>query len=122
MERKERGRTGERAAERMLRREGLVILARNWRAGGGELDLVALEGDTIVFLEVKSRAEGFSIPWPDVAPGQRRRIGRAARAFRERYGIERRPFRFDTVRITGDAEAPGAIAWERAAVAGAEGR
>lgn len=102
-----------------------MILARNWRAGGGELDLVALQGETIVFLEVKSRAAGFEGPWPAVSHGQRRRIGGAARAFRERYGVAGHAFRFDTMRITGDPDAPGAIAWERriaAQPAGTENR
>ncbi|MGQ0612296.1 MAG: YraN family protein [Planctomycetaceae bacterium] len=125
MLRRERGRRGERAAERLLRREGLTILARNWRAAGGELDLVALDGETIVFLEVKSREAGFDGPWPAVSYAQRRRIGSAARAFRERYGIAGRTFRFDTLRITGDPEAPGAVAWDRsgsAQPAGTENR
>ncbi|MHC4341380.1 MAG: YraN family protein, partial [Planctomycetota bacterium] len=49
MDRRERGKRGERAAERLLRKAGLVILARNWRAAGGELDLAALEGENLVF-------------------------------------------------------------------------
>lgn len=103
MDRRERGRTGERAAERMLRRAGMVILARNWRAAGGELDLAALDGDTIVFVEVKSRARGFEPGLPPVSAAQRRRTGRAARAFRARYAVQDRPFRFDLVTVSGSA-------------------
>ncbi|MBI4601734.1 MAG: YraN family protein, partial [Planctomycetes bacterium] len=47
------GRRGERAAARHLRRQGLRILARNVREGRGEIDLVALDGATLVFVEVK---------------------------------------------------------------------
>ncbi|MBI4603315.1 MAG: YraN family protein, partial [Planctomycetes bacterium] len=46
---------GERLAARYLRRQGLAIVSRNVRCGRGEIDLVALEGTTLVFVEVKSR-------------------------------------------------------------------
>ena len=59
MDRREFGQRGERTAERVLRRAGLTILARNWRAAGGELDLAALEGETLVFVEVKARESGL---------------------------------------------------------------
>ncbi|MHC4956711.1 MAG: YraN family protein, partial [Planctomycetota bacterium] len=89
------GRWGERAAERMLRRHGLIVLARNWRGNGGELDLALLEGDTLVFVEVKTRMSGFDDPRTPVSNAQRTRILRAARAFRRRYGVTDRPARFD---------------------------
>jgi len=113
MERRERGRGGERAAERVLRRARHVILARNWRGAGGELDLVAIDGETIVFVEVKTRAAGFDSPWPAVGDAQRRRIARAARSFRDRFGVREHPFRFDTLRISGDPARPREIEWER---------
>jgi putative endonuclease len=113
MERRERGRGGERAAERVLRRARHVILARNWRGAGGELDLVALDGECVVFVEVKTREAGFDGPWPAVTEGQRRRIARAARSFRERFGVRELPFRFDTLQISGDPRAPHQIVWER---------
>ncbi len=92
------GRAAEVAAERMLSRRGLITLARNWRGGGGELDRVVLEGDTVVFVEVKARADGFrDAQHPPVSPAQRRRMRRAARAFRARFGIEERAYRFDLV-------------------------
>ncbi len=82
------GRRGERVAARYLRRQGLRILARNWRTRTGEIDIIALEADTIVFVEVKSRERG-----PSVCPDERgdpldridgrklRRIRSAAAAF-----------------------------------------
>ena len=112
MDRRERGEQGERAAEALLRRCGLRILARNWRAAGGELDLAALEGGTIVFVEVKTRTAGFDDRLP-VGRGQRRRIGQAAHAFRGRYGVRAMPFRFDLVTISGDPRRPEELTWER---------
>jgi putative endonuclease len=108
MDRRERGRIGERAAEKLLRRAGMVILARNWRAAGGEIDLAALDGRTLVFVEVKSRSRGFVPGLPEVSRGQRRRTARAAQAFRTRYSVRELPFRFDLVTVSGDA-----IAWQK---------
>ena len=113
LKRRELGRKGERAAERLLRRAGLTILARNWRAAGGELDLAALEGDTLVFVEVKTRESGFRSDRPVVSRSQRQRTARAARAFRGRYGVRDLPFRFDLITLTGDPARPGDVTWEK---------
>lgn len=112
MDRRETGRLGERIAERLLRRCGLTILARNWRAAGGELDLAALEGETLVFVEVKTRRRGFP-DFPHVRRAQRRRIVNAATAFRSRFGIRELPFRFDLVTVTGDPRRPRELIWLR---------
>jgi putative endonuclease len=48
------GRAGEAQAARFLEAQGYVLLARNWRIREGELDIVAQEGDTLAFVEVKS--------------------------------------------------------------------
>ncbi len=112
MDRRETGRAGERIAERLLRRCGLTILARNWRAAGGELDLTALEGNTVVFVEVKTRRKGF-LDYPRVRRAQRRRIVRAASAFRSCYGVRELPCRFDLVTVTGDPRHPRELTWLR---------
>ena len=57
------GRRGEQIAARHLKRCGYLILARNYRAVGAEIDLVALDGSTLVFVEVKFRSgSGFGAP------------------------------------------------------------
>ena len=55
MDRTETARRGEDAAAAYLERIGLVIEARNWRCQSGEIDIVAREGDEVVFVEVKTR-------------------------------------------------------------------
>jgi len=55
MSRTSLGRAGEAHAARFLEAQGYVLLARNWRVREGELDIVAQEGDTLAFVEVKSR-------------------------------------------------------------------
>lgn len=60
------GRRGERAAETHLRKQGFRILDRNWRSGRYEIDLVARKGDTLHFVEVKTRKSG-SLTTPEQA-------------------------------------------------------
>jgi len=62
---------------------------------------------------VKSRAEAFDPAYPAVRAAQRRRIARAARAFRGRFGVERHPYRFDLVTVEGEPALPGAVVWHR---------
>ncbi len=75
-----RGRRGERAAERHLRRRGWTILARRWRGAGGELDLVAGRAGVLALCEVKARTDPRALLEPHTA-AQRRRMARAAAAY-----------------------------------------
>jgi len=104
------GRRGERLAERRLRRAGLVILARNWRGGGGELDLAALERDTLVFVEVKTRTAPRGDERRPVSMAQRRRTAAAARSFRHRFGVAALAVRFDLIEVDGRS---GEVTWEK---------
>jgi putative endonuclease len=92
------GQYAENLAERLLRRRGLIVLARNWRGGGGELDRVFLRGDTIVFVEVKARRGSLS-DWPVVRHAQTLRIRQAAQAFRKQFGVLGHAVRFDVVTV-----------------------
>ena len=96
------GRRGEQVAARHLKRCGYLILARNYRAAGAEIDLVALDHSTLVFVEVKFRAgSGFGTPTEAVDFDKRERIRRAARAFAEWRGVPDLPARFDVVALSG---------------------
>jgi len=106
------GRRGERVAEKLLRRAGLIVLARNWRGGGGELDLTVLDGDTLVFVEVKTRTAGFDDPRQPVSVSQRRRIRQAANAFRRRYAVPDLPARFDLVTVSLEAPSRTPGSWD----------
>ncbi|MFB6241052.1 MAG: YraN family protein, partial [Gemmatimonadota bacterium] len=75
------GRRGEELAARRLRRDGLRILATNWRSGRLEIDIVARDGDTVAFVEVKSRGPGPQAPLEALGRDQRRRLRRAAEAW-----------------------------------------
>jgi putative endonuclease len=97
------GRYGEELAHRWLRARGCTVVARNWRPpqGGGELDLVAWDGETLVFVEVKSRVSGeWSAPERDIDGEKLNSLRRAARDYMRRAGAEEAPTRFDVVAIT----------------------
>ena len=96
------GRQGEQLAERFLKRQGFRIVARNFRAAGAEIDLVAMDGETLVFIEVKRRI-GTSAGTPGEAVDARKQeqIRRAAGAFAGRYRARAYPTRFDVVAISG---------------------
>lgn len=93
---------GERIAERHLKRCGYIMLARNYRAAGAEIDLIALDGRTLAFVEVKTRGgEDFGTPQEAVDDGKQERIKRAAAAYVEWRRARGVPIRFDVVAITG---------------------
>ncbi|MDD5646635.1 MAG: YraN family protein [Candidatus Bipolaricaulis sp.] len=96
------GRQAEDDACRLLRTLGYAIVARNWSFRGGELDIVARDGDTLVFVEVKARS-GSAFGGPEAAVGRakQRRIAAAARAFVARTGADLQA-RFDVVAWEGN--------------------
>ena len=95
------GQRGEAVAARFLRRRGYKILARSDRFGPGELDLVALDKKTIVFIEVKTReSAAVSHPSDAVDEEKQRRLTRMAVTFLKRYGLLECSARFDVIAIT----------------------
>lgn len=95
------GRAGEKQAERFLKRSGYRIVTRNYRCDGGEIDLVALDGKTIVFVEVKTRSgDEHADPQDAVTSEKQRRVIRAAKAFIQQTHSQGRSCRFDVVAIT----------------------
>ena len=91
------GDRGERAAARLLRKGGLRVLIRGYRTDQGEIDLIARDGDTLVFVEVKARTRGE--PAEAVTPEKQRRLTLAALHFLKRHDLLDQPCRFDVVAI-----------------------
>jgi len=89
----------DRAAE-MLLAKGYTLLTRRFRSRGGEIDIIALDGQTLVFVEVKYRKSGH--PENAVGPTKIARCAAAAEAYLRKTGEHRRPTRFDLVAITED--------------------
>lgn len=91
------GGQGEREAARFLRRKGFRILLHGYRTPLGEVDLIARDGDTLVFVEVKARRHGE--PAEAVTPEKQRRLTLAALQFLKEYDLLEQRCRFDVVAI-----------------------
>jgi putative endonuclease len=90
------GRWGEQAVAEWLEQQGYRLLARNWRRREGELDLVAMEGTTLVFIEVKTRrSESFGAPEESVDERKQRQLALLA----QRYLDENATLAFDQCRF-----------------------
>ena len=97
------GKTGENLACGELERRGYVILARRYRRRGGELDVIARDGQTLVFVEVKTRdGRAFGEGVDAVTARKRRRITQVALDYVARHGLTDCPCRFDVVSIQID--------------------
>jgi putative endonuclease len=108
--RSDQGARAEELAAAYLAERGFRIVTRNWRRPEGELDLVALDGATCVFVEVRSRTgEEFGHPLEAVTARKRAQVIRAARLFLDSESVNAEAFRFDVVGVLfseDDSEAP----------------
>ena len=94
------GERGEAAAERHLVSLGYRILARRFRCRAGEIDLIAEDGPTLVFIEVKTRSSlAFGSPGEAVGALKRSRIAAAASLYLARSNHDDRACRFDVVEV-----------------------
>ena len=94
------GDRGERMAAEYLERAGWTILARNFRLGHREIDLVARRGEVVAFVEVKTRAGlGYGHPLEAITALKRREIQRVAQVWVERHGRDGDVYRYDAVAV-----------------------
>ncbi|MGH7201128.1 MAG: YraN family protein [Planctomycetaceae bacterium] len=94
------GDRGERRAARYLRGLGYRILARQYANRFGEIDLIALDGERIVFVEVKTRtSDAAGLPVEAVDFRKQRQLTRVALAYLKRHGLLERPARFDVLAL-----------------------
>ena len=103
----EKGRQGQKLAEKFLRKKGLRIIARNVNTGPAEIDLVARDHRILVFVEVRSRwSQSDAQPEETVTYRKQQRLVRGAKAFMKFRGWEDRPVRFDVVAVDGYTDPP----------------
>jgi len=102
-----RGDAGEDLACAHLQARGMKVLARNYRCRSGEIDVVAQDGGTLVFVEVKERrGDSHGSAVEAVTAEKRRRVVRAARVYAATHGLSESPIRFDVLAIDWSAEGP----------------
>jgi len=101
MNNRELGRIGEEAAVRHIVSRGMKPLARNFRFGRlGEIDIIAQDGNTLCFIEVKARrGDRYGTPAEAVSAVKRKTIMKVAQAYIIRHGIHDMPLRFDVMEI-----------------------
>ena len=105
------GRRGEGEAVRFLKKSGYRIIARNLRARFGEIDVVAQDGPTLCFVEIKTRSSiRFGCPEEAVTAQKRQRLIRLASWYlQSRRSAESRPVRFDVLSILNSTNGPARI-------------
>ena len=95
------GQRGEAAAARFLKTKGFIIVARSDRGRLGEIDLVAVDDRTVVFVEVKTRtSHDAGHPADAVDDEKQRRLTRLALTYLKRHSLLEHPARFDVIAIT----------------------
>jgi len=104
------GKRGEQAAEEFLRQLGYRIVARSYRTAWGELDLIAVDDQTIVYVEVKTLRRPSGKPERAVGFKKRRQLIKLAQSFAASRGLRHQKSRFDVVAVTWpDADQAPAI-------------
>jgi putative endonuclease len=93
------GQRGENVAARFLRDLGYKIIVRNFRCELGEVDIIARDGKTLIFVEVKTRAYDDPTPEDQVNTAKQHQVTKVARFYLSRYGTPQPAARFDVVAI-----------------------
>ena len=97
---KELGAKGEEVAVSYLKSRGYRIVERNYRIRFGEIDIIAEQGDDLVFIEVKTRSGTlFGSPFESVTKQKQKQLSKVALEYINKQGFHDRPARFDVVGI-----------------------
>jgi len=109
--RAELGRRGEDVAARFLRKKGYKLLDRNVRCGPGEIDVIALDGDAVVFVEVRTRSGEADTLDAEMMfpPSKLKRFSRTARTYIARTRLGNKSYRFDVIAVSLVDGAPPAF-------------
>lgn len=94
-----RGTEAENLAADFLLAQGYVIITRRFKQGRGEIDLIALDGDVLVFVEVKLSDKGHEAAIQNLTEDKRSRMGQTAAAYQALVGEEARRARFDVITV-----------------------
>ena len=104
------GRNAEKLAEKLLRKKGHRLRARNYSCKYGEIDLITQHKDTIVFVEVRSQSSSkLGMPWDNLKRAKKEKVKRTAKNYLYKYRLSKKPVRFDFVQMIIDGENPPEI-------------
>ena len=111
-QRRKFGGKGEDVAAAILRKNGHKILKRNYRCRRGEIDIIALDGEVICFVEVKARRPGgLFAPNRTVTAAKRRRVRRVARHYLRSNRLLDRVCRFDIISVIQPEDGEPQVDW-----------
>ena len=96
----DKGQAAETLVNSYLQKKGWSIVARNYRALGAEIDIIAVDNNELVFIEVKSGNQDHESLAGSVTIAKRKRIARAAAEFRYRRRMQNYPVRFEVITVT----------------------
>lgn len=98
--RKTTGDIGEKLAGKYAKKQGMKIIERNFRALRGEIDIIAVEDDQLVFIEVKTNKQGGSVPPENrVNISKQKQIGKVAQMYLQQTGKTGMDCRFDVIGV-----------------------
>jgi putative endonuclease len=97
------GRRGEEVAVAYLKQQGYSILVRNWRCSAGELDIVAREGETLAFVEVRTRrGDRYGTPEESITPAKQAKLVELAQTYLQENNLTDQNWRIDVVAVEMD--------------------
>lgn len=107
MNKRQRGKAGEDAAVDFLQEKGYRILARNFRFDRGEMDIIAEDNNTLVFVEVKARySTNYAGPEEAVTESKKNQMEKVAEGYLVERGIEGQECRFDIIAVEWQNDKP----------------
>ena len=101
--RKKMGSLGENLSCRFLERSGFKIIARNWRNGHDEIDIIAIDGDILVFVEVRLRKSNALVNgYQSISTHKKEALRRACESYLEKFASDVATYRFDVIDVEYD--------------------
>ena len=98
--RKQTGRRGEDMAATYLAQQGYEIVQRNWRCSTGEVDIIARKGNTLIFVEVRTRrSRRFGTAEESITPAKQARLMELAQAYLQAFQINNCSWQIDVIAI-----------------------
>ena len=104
------GAWGEDQAVKYLKNKGFIILEKNYRCKLGEMDLITLDGEYLVFVEIKTRRSyAYGMPGEAVGKGKQLKYIQMAALYIKEKGLNGRPIRFDIIEVMSYEQDRGTI-------------